>query len=118
MSDLALDTDGDLLITGNDLSLTTGIDAVKQHLSQRLKTFYQECFLDTSAGIPYFQQILIKNANPQVIDSIFKRVIINTPGVTQLLEFSLEFQRTTRELFLSFRAQSTDGIIDFSEAIP
>jgi len=118
MSDLALDTDYDLSITGDDLSLTTGSDAVKQHLLQRFKTFFKECFLDTSAGVPYFEQIFIKNPNPNIIDSIFKKIIINTPGILQLLQFEIDYERSERELTLTFRAKSTDGIIDFSEAIP
>jgi hypothetical protein len=118
MSDLALDTDGDIKITGSDLTLTTGVDAVKQHLSQRLRTFYGEWFLNMEIGVPYFQQVLRKNPDPVVIDSIFKREIINTPGILQLTEFNLDIAPATRELALSFKALCTGGELTFDEVIP
>ena len=90
MSDITLDTDGDILVTGSDLTLTTGADAIKQHLSQRLKTFYGEWFLNAEQGVPYLQQVLKKNPDMTVLDSIFKREILNTPGILQLTEFSLD----------------------------
>ncbi|MEW5804667.1 MAG: hypothetical protein AB1847_21465 [bacterium] len=118
MSDLALDTDGDLLISGSDLVLTTGVDAIRQHLSQRLKTFYGEWFLNAEIGIPYFQQVLRKNPDPAILDSIFKREVINTQGILRLTEFSLDLNAGTRELTLSFKALCEEGVIEFSEVLP
>ncbi len=118
LSDIALDTEGDILITGSDLTLTTGVDAIRQHLSQRLKTFYGEWFLNMEIGVPYFQQVLRKNPDPVIIDSIFKREIINTPGILQLEEFSLDLDSATRTLTLSFKARCDEGAIEFSEAVP
>ncbi len=118
MSDIALADDGDILISGSDLTLTTGVDAIKQHLSQRLRTFYGEWFLNMEIGIPYFQQVLRKNPDPVVIDSIFKREILNTPGILQLTEFDLDLDPAIRELTLSFKAICNEGEIEFSEVIP
>ncbi len=118
MSDIALNSDWDIDITGSDLTLTTGADAIKQHISQRLKTWYGEWFLDMERGIPYLQQIFKKNPNPIIVDSVFKREIINTPGILQLKEFSLDLNPVARELSLAFKALCTDGIISFEEVIP
>ena len=116
--DVELNSDWDIEPTGSNLTLVTGADAIKQHLGQRLKTFYGEWFLDMEKGIPYFQQVLKKNPDPVVIDSIFKREIIDTPGILQLLEFDLSIDNATRILALSFKVLSIDGEIDFSEVIP
>ena len=116
MSDLKL-TDGDVELSGNDFVLTTGVEAIEQHLSQRLKTFLEEWFLDKRVGIAYLQQILKKNPDPIVADSIIKREIINTPGIKELTAFALNIS-SSRELTLTFAARSTDGVINFSEAIP
>lgn len=115
MSDIALDTDGDIIVT-SDFSLTTGRDAILQHLKQRLKTFYGEWFLDKRIGIAYFEQVFKKSPDAVVVDSIFKREIINTPGIIELTRFSLDL--TGRELSLSFSARTNDGIINFSEVLP
>ena len=77
MSDILLNSDGDILIEGNDLQLSTGVEAMQQHLSQRLKTFLNEWFIDKRTGIPYFEHVLRKNFDPVVIDTVFKREIIN-----------------------------------------
>ena len=116
MSDLKL-TDGDIELDGNDFVLITGTEAIQQHLSQRLKTFLEEWFLDKRIGIAYLQQILKKNPDPVVVDSIIKREIINTPGIKELTRFVLDIS-SYRILTLTFSARTTDGVINFSEAIP
>ena len=118
MSDIALDDNGDIQISGSDLTLTTGVDAIKQHLSQRFRMFYGEWFLDMERGVPYFQQVLKKNPDSVIMDSIFKSTIINTPGVIQLTEFNLDVDSATRQLSLSFKAICSDGEVSFEETIP
>jgi hypothetical protein len=118
VSDIALDDNGDIQITGSDLSLTTGVDAIKQYMQQRFRMFYGEWFLDMERGIPYFQQVLKKNPDPVIVDSILKSTIINTPGVLQLTEFNLDTDAATRQLSLSFKAICTAGEVSFEESIP
>lgn len=117
MSDIRLDSDGDIFLNVDDLELTTGIDAIVQHLQQRLRTFLGEWFLDLRIGVAYFQQILVKNPNPAVVDSILKKEIINTPGILQLTYFDLDIG-SDRSMTLSFRALTKEGEINFSEVIP
>lgn len=118
MSDIKLDSNGDIDLSTNALQLTTGIDAIVQHLKQRLRTFYGEWFRDRRIGVPYFEQILIKNPNPNVIDSIFKRAILDTPGIISLVTIDIDFEPTTRTMTLNFEAKSTAGVIKFNEVIP
>ena len=119
MSDLKIDEDtGDLDVSGIDLQNTSGREAIEQHLRQRIQTFAGEYFLDSRVGVPYFQHILKKNPDPIIVDSAFKIVIINTPGVIELLTFALDLDTSTRELTLTFRASTSDGVIDFTEVVP
>lgn len=118
MSDIKLGPDGDILVDGPDLQQTTGVDAIEQHLKQRLKTFYGEYFLDIRRGIPYFQHVLIKNPDPVIVDTVFKRQVLNTPGAEELLEFDIDVDISTRVMTLSFKARTSEGVIDFSEEIP
>jgi hypothetical protein len=115
--DIKQDSDGDIFLNVNDLELTSGIEAKAQHLTQRLRTFLAEWFLDLRIGVAYFQQIMIKNPNPAIVDSVLKKEILNTPGILQLTSFDLDIA-TNRELTLSFRAITSEGEIDFSEVIP
>lgn len=119
MSDITIDSaTGDIELIGNDLSLTTGVEAIQQHLSQRLKTFLNEWFIDKRIGIPYFEHVLKKNFDPTIIDTVFKREIITTPGVLELLRFEADLDKSTRTLEISFRARTSEGVINFSEVLP
>lgn len=118
MSDIKLDDNGDLLLQETDLVLTTGQEAIEQHLTQRLRTFLGEWFLNNTIGVAYFQQIFKKQLDPILVDSILKKEIIETPGISKLVDFDLDIS-SLRVLTLSFRAQTIAGdVINFSEEIP
>lgn len=118
MSDLNLDLlTGDAILDEGNFELNSGIDAVRQHLKQRLQTFLGEWFLDNRVGVPYYEHILIKNPNPSVLDTVFKSVILNTPGILELIEFDIDLDEATRQMTLVFKANTVDGEIDFSQVL-
>jgi len=116
MADLALNEEGDLLLTDNSLAVVEGDDAIVQHLAIRLQFFLGEWFLDTRLGVPYFNQVLIKNPNLVVVRGLFRQVILTTPGVDTIEEFELDFDQAARKLTVTFTVRkSTDGgLLDFS----
>jgi len=118
--DLLLDdTSWDLATDATDLLLVNQADAIRQHLAQRLKAFMGEWFLDLRVGVPYLQQVMVKNPDPLVLDTVFKAEIINTPGIVELIEFDLRIDASTRELQLAFKALvDTGAIITYSEVLP
>ena len=119
MSDLTLDSTGDLFLDEIDLVLNSGQEAIQQHMSQRLRTFVGEWFLNLTVGVPYYQQILVKNPDPVIVDSVLKKEIIDTPGTKRLLDFDLDVDTTSRLLTLAFKAETIEGsVINFSEEIP
>lgn len=115
--DIRLADNGDIDLTDGVLSLTTGREAVAQRLRQAISMFFGEWFLDKTRGIPYVQQVFVKNPNPVVIDTVFKRTILEEPAVTKLREFTLDLDTATRELSVDFRVSTTSGDIDFSEIV-
>jgi len=116
--DIKLDDNGDIDTSRPDLQHTSGLDAKIQHLKQRLRMFFGEWFLDLRRGVPYFQYILKKDADPVVVDAVLKKEIIDTPGITELRQFSLDLDDRTRVLTASFKAQTQEGEINFEEALP
>ena len=118
MADLKLDTEtGDLVINAaGDLEIVTGSDAVRQHLNLRLQFFRGEWFLDTRQGIPYFEEVLRKAPDLNVVQSLLREAIETTPGVLGISEFSLDYDGVTRTLSLDFRATTTDGPLEFTAA--
>ena len=101
MADLKT-TNGELVIENGDFVYQSGIDAIDQHLLFTLRFFKGEWFLDLRVGIPYFQQVLIKNPDAVALNSIFKQAILNTPGVIELTGFSLDFDPALRILSVNF----------------
>lgn len=107
MRDLALDpTTGDLAWTrGADglrrLSLTSGADAVRQKLSLRLGMAQGEYHLDTSVGMPLFQQVFTKATGRRAAEGIFRRAIATCPGVASLdaFRFAVDSQRRATVTF-------------------
>lgn len=121
MNDLLLDLDvnsasyGDFLISGGDIQGTPNqLTAIQQHILQRLRTFQGEWFLDNTVGIPFFQQILVKNPNIGTVNGLFISEIRNTPGVASLTKYGFVVDTPKRRITASFRALTTSGVVDYS----
>lgn len=112
--DFLADENGDLAVVNGDFVLVSGIDATVQYLTQSLKLFLGEWFLDETKGFPWFDQVFIKNPNPAVLDSVFKKFIIDLPGVIELVSFDLSFLPAQRTLTITGQIRGLDGEADFT----
>lgn len=113
--DLKLDGNGDLAIENNDLVLLSGLEAIAQGCLIRLKFFKGEWFLDTRLGTPWFQSILGEKPRTNVVSQIIRKVILGTPGILTITNFNPDFDSATRTFSIVFRADTTEGPLDFSE---
>ena len=102
MSDFKLTNDHDLDLSTNDIQFVTGGDAVVQHQLIRLRLFRGEWFLDQRVGIPYYEQILLKNPSLVAINGIFRNAIQTTPGTDTLNRIDIEFTLADRRLDVSY----------------
>ena len=102
MSDIKLDlepgspTYGDILIENGEIVLVDGKEAILQDILQTLRTFLEEWFLDLSVGVPWLQQILVKNPNLNHVDALLIDAIGGVPGVDQITFFQSELDPKTR----------------------
>lgn len=128
MADLSIDLDPvsstykDLLIVDGDLVLTSdvnpvGTDPVLQGVLQNISLALGEWFLDLSAGLPWLQQILVKNPDQSKIDAILRSAILATPGIVRLNSYSFDLSLKTRSGTIRFSAQKTDGRVDYSGTV-
>ena len=104
--DLALDSEGDLEVP---LRWVSGAEAVAHRLGIRLRRWSGEWFLDAREGIPYIQTVLRKGADLPLIEALFRRCILETPGVASLASYTSELDRSARRLSISFEARLVDG---------
>lgn len=115
MSDIALQmlpaqpNYNDLQVVAGDLVIIDRADAIRQRLLQNLRLFLGEWFLDTSKGVPYYQFILVKNPNLDLVEATIKNVILKTEGMQELTKFEFGYDNSLRALSVTFEAKSTTG---------
>lgn len=114
MINLKLNPNHDLVIENYGLARVSGIDQIAQRIKTRLQLFFSEWFLDRTIGVPWLTQILVKNPRESVVQGVLKRTILSTPGVNELLEFSI-LALENRISRISFTVSSSQGI--FSDEI-
>jgi hypothetical protein len=107
--DLALSSAHDLQLTGNDLTLTSGLQATEQAVRQRLGLWQGNWFLDTSAGVPYLQQVFVKGTTLGAIRAILLAEVAGTVGIETIDSFTVE-PLANRGLDVTFTA--TTGAVD------
>jgi len=110
--DLDLDDDDDLLVTSTDITL------VRQRLQVVLRWFRGEYYLDTSRGVPYFQDVHKKAPNLALVDAILRDAVLGTEGVEELQSFSTMYDQSTREFTVTLKALTADGVVELEETVP
>lgn len=102
---------GDLKLVEGDAVVATGIEYIRQKLSNRFRFFLGEWFLDRREGVPWFRDVFVKNPNLDVIRSVFRRVALSVPGVLALPRFEVQFDPAERRLSFDFVAVCSEGEI-------
>lgn len=111
--DLALNYNSwDLAIEDNDLILTDGAVRIAQQILITLRFWYGEWFLDTSLGVPYLEEILIKNPNLNHIRQILREQILSVDGVLNLETLNLEYNPEFRTLLVDYAANTNYGLVE------
>lgn len=98
----------DLTFVDGDLVLSADI---AQAVKIRLLFIRGEWFLNRAAGLPYFQQIFVKAPNLDHVATLFRRAIVETPGVKSITKFVFDFDGDTRLFTLTWAADSDQGEI-------
>ncbi len=103
-----LETDNhDFALVDFNLSICTDVRAIRSNIEARLRFFLGEWFIDLRQGMPYFQEIFVKNPAIPVVRSLLSRVVTTTPGVVAIVSSSFRYDPSSRTLFYFFEA-STD----------
>jgi len=110
MTDILTDEDRNFVIVNGDLVITrTEAEGIAQNIKQRLRTLKGEWFLDRTIGLPYFEIILEKNPNSNIVATLFKKTILETQGVARLNKFSLSFDSKNRTSDITFEVTTVSG---------
>jgi hypothetical protein len=111
--DLAIDDEeGDLVVDNGDLVLTYDLESIRQDVRARLRFFAGEWFLNTDEGVPYFENVLVKNPDQSLLRTVFRDIILGARGVTGVPEMKLDYEGPRRRLTVSFRASTDLGLLE------
>ena len=103
---------------GHDMTFGQGLanyarddEATAQAVKTRLLMLLGEWFLDTNAGVPHLQKIMVKPSNLPLAEALIKRTILQTEGVAELRAFNMAFDRETRRLTIDATVTNTYGTV-------
>lgn len=109
MKDYLLTPDGDLYIDEyGDIALT---DSVSQAIIIRLKWFWKEWKFNPSFGVPYYEDILIKNPSKVHVQQLIREQIMSVDEVEEVNKISLKIDQRTRKAILSFEATAQGKLL-------
>lgn len=104
--DLHLDDDG-------NLAVVTDAAAVAQRVTQHLKFWEGEWFLDTTVGVPWMEFVFVRPFDQAVSETVLKDALLGVPGVTGIVAFGIDFQPSRRE----FQAYDVQLQTEFDEVV-
>lgn len=101
--------DRDFALFEGNLVLVRDARAIAQKVENRFRFFLGEWFLDLREGIPYFQDVLIKGPDVAVIRQLFLKVVTSTPGMADVVSFTMEYEPSSRTLFYAWEGITDSG---------
>lgn len=117
MLDLALNEKTHDLALNGDVMFIDNVERVAQQIKIQLLTFLGEWFLDVTHGVPYLDYVLIKNPNFTLIRELFREQILKVDGVSNLVSIDIDFNSATRQMSLSYEAETEYGMITRKEVL-
>lgn len=105
-----LDDEGDWLFGKGKNDYKAANNAVAQAIQTRLGSFLGDCFFDLQAGLDWFS--ILGTKDQTVVSLAIRSAILNTENVTGILEIVNNLDRDTRELTVSYKVQTTFGVVN------
>lgn len=99
-----LDTDHDWLFGKGKNDYLSFNDAIEQNIDTRLLSFLGDCFFDTAAGLDWFN--LLGSKDQIALELAVRSVIINTDGVTKIVDISVNLDSNTRQLRMQYTVET------------
>lgn len=111
--DLALSADHDLdLDLLGRTAFVEGADRIAQQIKTTLLAFLGEWFLDTTFGVPHFEDVLVKAPDRAGIEAVFRARIRAVPGVARVRGLDLQIERQLRVLRVAYEVDTAAGRLE------
>lgn len=99
-----VDIDNDWLFGKGQNDYLRDNAAILQNIKTRLYSFLGDCFFDIGAGIDWFN--LLGNKDQTALNLSISAVIMNTSGVTGLLQLSSTLSHDSRRFLVQYRVST------------
>jgi hypothetical protein len=109
METIQLEPNGDLAIRGGTTVRLQGAECARQRAETDLGLFLGEFFLDTSKGVPYYRDVLVKNPNLETIRTVFRSVVRAVPGIVDVPRCDVFPPDSDRHALCEWEAVYQDG---------
>ena len=107
MLDLLLSPEGDLCISeAGDIGLT---NSIRQAVRIRLQWFFDEWRFAPQFGVPYLEEILVKNPNRERIRQLVRDEAASVDGVVDAKNVSVAIDRQSRTASVSLDVVAAEG---------
>lgn len=84
------------------------IDTLEQRIRTRMQTFMGEWYLNEEMGVPYFQEVLVKNPDVARVRALLLAALLSVEGVKQVTKFNVAFIPGDRRFAVDFHCISDD----------
>lgn len=111
---LRLDESTHDLVIGRGAERVEGLPLTRQLVKCRLLTVLGEWGPDTTIGLPWFTEIMIKGQKLSVIEGMVRDCILGTEHVLELQALTLTLDKGSRVLTITFVALSDWGLFEDS----
>lgn len=106
----------DLAFENNNFRIVSGSNQIMQSIKTRLKTYLGEWFLDSTIGVPYLQELLVKGTSISRVDSVIQQKILSTEGVQELRTYDSSYDNESRVFSVTFGVR-VDGSEDTEKGV-
>jgi len=100
---------GDLDLATGTVRTISGPEYTAQKIRQRFRLLLGEWFLDKTKGVPWFQSVLVKNPNLELIKSLFRDELLRVPGIVGVKQVEAQYTPADRTLALAYVAVHASG---------
>ncbi len=96
--------------------IVTGVDEIIQRLVTRLNRELGEWFLNTSVGLPWYQDGngLLGSRDKQNLNLLIRRETLQTAGINRIVKFNSIFDTTTRQFTIHMHLVTEQGVVNFT----
>ena len=106
----SLDVNGDWQFGKGRNNYLSANKAIVQNISTRLNSFLGDCFFALDAGIDWFN--LLGSKNQVALELAVRAIVLNTAGVTRLVDVSVELNHNTRRITMSYTVETIYSIVN------